>query len=81
LDQLTRVVNPSTNKMRLNWALLKSLSRANVGKYATHRYLLNHITSPFRLVRVDDYPNAIMLPFAGWYGTNQAMVRMFRSYQ
>lgn len=81
LDQLMRTANVPANKLRINWQLLSNLSRANVGKYATHRYLLNHITSPFRMVKIDDYPNAIMLPFAGWYGTDRKLINMFRSYQ
>lgn len=81
LDQLMRTANVPANKLRINWQLLSSLSRANVGKYATHRYLLNHITSPFRMVKIDDYPNAIMLPFAGWYGTDRKLINLFRSYQ
>ena len=81
LDQLMRTANVPANKLRINWQLLSNLSKANVGKYATHRYLLNHITSPFRLVRIDDYPNAIMLPFAGWYGKDRRLVSLFRSYQ
>lgn len=81
LDQLTRTANTATNKLRINWSILNSFSRARVSEYATHRYLLNHITSPFRMVEIDDYPNAIMLPFAGWYGKNRAMVNYFRSLQ
>lgn len=81
LDQLLRTANTSTNKLRVNWQLLNSFSRARVSEYATHRYLLNHITSPFRLVKIEDYANAIMLPIAGWYGKNRALINKFRAYQ
>lgn len=81
LDQLMRTANVPANKLRINWQILNGLSRANVGQYATHRYLLNHITSPFRLVKIDDYANAIMLPFAGWYGKDRRLINLFRSYQ
>ena len=78
LSKLVKVANEKTNKVRVNWQILKGLSRANVGAYATHRYLINHITSPFRMVRIEDYPKAIMLPLAGWYGEAQSMVTKFR---
>ncbi len=79
LDQLMRTANEPANKLRINWQLLNNFSRANVAQYATHRYLLNHITSPFRLVRIEDYGNAIMMPFAGWYGNDRRMVNKFRN--
>lgn len=78
LSKLVKVANEKTNKVRVNWQILKGLSRANVGAYATHRYLINHITSPFRLVRIEDYPKAIMLPLAGWYGEDKVMINKFR---
>lgn len=81
LDQLLENSNPTLNKININYSTLARFSRLNLGAYATHRYLLNYITSPFRLVRIDDYSNAIMLPFAGWYGKDKALVNMFRSYQ
>ena len=78
LDKLTQHANERTNKVRISWQILKGFSRANVGAYATHRYLINHITSPFRLVRLEDYPKAIMLPMAGWYGEDKSLVTKFR---
>lgn len=79
LDKLLGTANIPANKLRINWQILSSLSRIDIGQYATHRYLLNHITSPFRLVRIDDYANAIMLPFAGWYGKDRRLVNRFRN--
>lgn len=79
LDRLLGTANVPANKLRINWQILSGLSRIDVGQYATHRYLLNHITSPFRLVRIDDYANAIMLPFAGWYGKDRHLVNRFRN--
>lgn len=79
LDKLLGIANIPANKLRINWQILSSLSRIDIGQYATHRYLLNHITSPFRLVRIDDYANAIMLPFAGWYGKDRRLVNRFRN--
>lgn len=79
LDKLLGTANVPANKLRINWQILSSLSRIDIGQYATHRYLLNHITSPFRLVRIDDYANAIMLPFAGWYGKDRRLVNRFRN--
>lgn len=79
LDKLLGTANIPANKLRINWQILSSLSRLDIGQYATHRYLLNHITSPFRLVRIDDYANAIMLPFAGWYGKDRRLVNRFRN--
>ncbi len=79
LDRLLGAANIPANKLRINWQILNAVSKMDIGKYATHRYLLNHITSPFRLVRIEDYANAIMLPFAGWYGNDRRMVNYFRS--
>lgn len=79
LDKLLGTANVPANKLRINWQILSGLSRIDIGQYATHRYLLNHITSPFRLVRIDDYANAIMLPFAGWYGKDRCLVNRFRN--
>lgn len=79
LDKLLGTANVPANKLRINWQILSGLSRIDIGQYATHRYLLNHITSPFRLVRIDDYANAIMLPFAGWYGKDRRLVNRFRN--
>ena len=79
LDKLLGTANVPANKLRINWQILSGLSRIDIGQYATHRYLLNHITSPFRLVRIDDYANAIMLPFAGWYGKDRRLVNQFRN--
>lgn len=79
LDKLLGTANIPANKLRINWQILSSLSHIDIGQYATHRYLLNHITSPFRLVRIDDYANAIMLPFAGWYGKDRRLVNRFRN--
>lgn len=81
LDQLMRTANVPANKLRINWQILNTIAKARIGEYAVHRYLLNHITSPFRLVRIEDYSNAIMLPFAGWYGKDKRLVSLFRSYQ
>ena len=78
LSRLLKHSNEKTNKVHISWQLLTRLSRANVAEYATHRYLLTHITSPFRLVKIEDYPNAIMLPLAGWYGNDKKLVNRFR---
>ena len=78
LSRLLKHSNERTNKVQISWQLLTRLSRANVAEYATHRYLLTHITSPFRLVKIEDYPNAIMLPLAGWYGNDKKLVNRFR---
>ena len=78
LARLLKHSNEKTNKVQISWQLLSRLSRANVAEFATHRYLINHITTPFRLVKIEDYSNAIMLPMAGWYGNNRKMVNRFR---
>ncbi len=79
LDRLLGTANLLENRLRVNWQILNSISRVDVGSWATHHYLLNHITSKFRLVKIDDYPKAIMLPIAGWYGTNRALVNRFKA--
>lgn len=78
LARLLKHSNEKTNKVQISWQLLTRLSRANVAEFATHRYLINHITTPFRLVKIEDYSNAIMLPLAGWYGNNRKLVNRFR---
>lgn len=78
LDQLLGTANIPANKLRVNWSILKRFSLNRYGKFATHRYLLNHITSPFRVVKIDDYPKVIMLPIASWYGNDRALVNRYK---
>lgn len=78
LDRLLDTANLKTNKLKLSWQILNNYSRIDIGQYATHRYLLNHITSPFRLVQISDYAKAIMLPQASWYGKDRSLVNYFR---
>ena len=79
LDNLMRTANVPNNQLRVTWGMLSGFSRTTIGQYATHQYLLNHITSPFRLVRIEDYPKAIMLPLASWYGNDKRMISKFRN--
>lgn len=78
LNQLLRNSNDRTNKLYITWELLSKFSRANVGEYATHRYLLSHVTSPFRLIPIEDYSKAILLPMASWYGNDKRAISKFR---
>ena len=78
LDQLMGTANIPANKLRVNWQILKRFSLNQYGQYATHRYLLNHITSPFRMVKIEDYPKVIMLPIASWYGNDRYLVNRFK---
>lgn len=80
LDQLTNTAIIPQNRLKVSWRILQQFSRLRISEFAVHRYLLNHITSPFRLVKIDDYANAIMLPMSGWYGTNKGLINQFRAY-
>lgn len=80
LDKLSETAIIPQNRLKVNWAILQQFARLRISEYAVHRYLLNHITSTFRLVRLPDYANAIMLPISGWYGTDQNLVNRFRGY-
>lgn len=70
LDNLTRI-NPTVTKkkqMTVSWEILSNMARVNVAKYATHQYLLSHITSPIRVIQVEDYAKMIMLPVHKFHG-------------
>ena len=77
LDRLTRM-NPTATekkKLRVSWQLLSGMSKVDVGKYATHQYLLNHIASPIRVIRVEDYAKMIMLPVQRFHGEQAKFFR------
>lgn len=74
LDKLTRNVGSETKRLRVSWQILNSLSRVDVGSWATHRYIMSNITTPLRLVNIDDYPKAILLPIAKFHGPDTKTV-------
>ena len=77
LDRLTRM-NPTATekkKLRVSWQLLNGMSKVDVGKYATHQYLLNHISSPIRVIRIEDYAKMIMLPVQRFHGERAKFFR------
>ena len=74
LDRPTRNVGSETKRLRVSWQILNSLSRADVGSWATHRYIMSNITTPLRLVNIDDYPKAILLPIAKFHGPDTKTV-------
>jgi len=55
-------------KMRVTYQLLEGFSRVPLAEYAVHRYLSDHILTPYKLIEVYDYPRAIMLPIQQFYG-------------
>lgn len=69
LFQLTRTMTEKNKnkQLRVSWDILNSFSRVNVGEYATHRYLMDHIASPIREIEADDFANVIMLPMQRWH--------------
>ena len=54
--------------MSVSWEILSNMAKVDVGQYATHQYLLSHIASPVRVIRVEDYAKMIMLPVHKFHG-------------
>lgn len=70
LYNLTKI-NPTATekkKMSVSWEILSNMAKVDVGQYATHQYLLSHIASPVRVIRVEDYAKMIMLPVHKFHG-------------
>lgn len=73
LDKLTRMNPRVTDRKRMivSWSILEKMSRINVGEMATHQYLLSHIATPIRLIRVEDYAKMILLPVQKFHGNQE----------
>lgn len=74
LDKLTKNANTSTNKVRVSWEILNGFSRVDVGAWATHRYIMSNITTPLKLIKIEDYAKAILLPIAKFHGPDAKTV-------
>lgn len=77
LERLMQVSGEDDNKrMRVSWEILSHISKVDIiGSMATHQYLLDHIVSPIREVKKEDYATAIMLPLQKWHGENKNMMK------
>ena len=76
LERLVRGANKSSNRLRVSWEILNSFSRVPVAEHATKQYLLSQVQSPFKLIEIEDYTKAIMMPMAEYYGEE---ARKFRN--
>ena len=74
LEKLTKNVGSEAKRLRVSWQILNSLSRVDVGSWATHRYIMSNITTPLRLVNIEDYSKAILLPIAKFHGPDAKTV-------
>lgn len=75
LDRLLKTASLKNDRLRVSWQILNAVSRVNVGEMATHRYIASHITTPLRVVRIEDYGSAIMLPIAKFHGNNASYMK------
>ena len=60
--------------MRVSWEILNGFSRVDVGSWATHRYIMSNITTPLKLIKIEDYAKAILLPIAKFHGPDAKTV-------
>ena len=65
LDSLLSIhntkINPNT-QLQLSWATITRVSKFNMAEMAVHRYLLNHIQSPLKIVYPEEWENSMFLP-------------------
>ena len=77
LDRLLKTASLKNNRLRVSWEILSGISRVDVGEMATHRYIANNIVSPMRMIPIDDYAKAIMLPIQKWHGEDKNQMANF----
>lgn len=72
LDQLMSFKTTSnldeTTRLKLSWRTIRSLSSMDVAAHCVHRYLLQHVKSPFKRIDAPDWATAMMLPVERFVG-------------
>jgi len=63
-----------TTRLRFSWATIEGVSKLNIAKPCVHRYLADHVKSPFRKVEPNDWATALMLPVERFVGANKQQV-------
>lgn len=78
LDQLmtfkTSQSLDENTRLRLSWSTINGLSTLKVAEHCVHRYLIDHVKSPFKRIESPDWATAMMLPVERFVGATKQQV-------
>lgn len=74
MDFKTNNMMNENTRLKYSWQTIGQLSRFNVAKPCVHRYLINHVRSPFKRVDASDWVTALMLPVERFVGAPRTQI-------
>lgn len=69
----TKGITPNT-RLRYSWGLISSAARYKFAVPCVHRYLYDHVQSPFKRIEPPDWTTALMLPVERFVGASNRRV-------
>ena len=61
-------------RLKLSWGTINGLSSTRIADQCVHRYLMNHVKSPFKRIEANDWATAMMLPVERFVGATKQQV-------
>lgn len=78
LDRLTQFQSnktlTETTRLKYSWEMISNVSRFKLAAPCVHRYLSNHVQSPFKRIDATDWTTAMMLPVERFVGAQKQAV-------
>ena len=78
LDALVEHANnqnmDETTRIKFSWSIIQGASRLKIAEPCVHRYLIQHVKSPFKRVVASDWATAMMLPVERFVGSSKQQV-------
>lgn len=71
--QSNRLMNENT-RLKYSWETISGVSRFKLAQPCVHRYLMNHVQSPFKRIDAKDWTTAMMLPVERFVGAQKPAV-------
>ena len=63
-----------TTRLKYSWDMISNVSRFRLAAPCVHRYLGNHVQSPFKRIDATDWTTAMMLPVERFVGAQKQAV-------
>lgn len=68
-----KTLNENT-RLKYSWNMIAGVSRFKLAQPCVHRYLMNHVQSPFKRIEAPDWTTAMMLPVERFVGAQKQAI-------